>query len=295
MSDKLHIRFVINPKSGKNRKKRIPELINEKLNLSKFNYDIVYTEYKGHAVDLAKQAITEKVDVVCAIGGDGSVHEIGTALIGTEVTLAIIPKGSGNGLARHLKIPRNTVGAIGCINEFNVQKIDTVKINDTNYLGVAGVGIDALIADKFENVKKRGLTGYIKIVLKEYFKYKPIDVRFRLDDQIEQQESVFICSIANGSQFGNGFVISPKSIINDGKIELFRLRKISFFEIPIVAFRFFNGTIHKSRFVNLDSFVNGEVQIDQDIIHLDGEPVRMTSPLTLQVNPKSLNVISKKK
>lgn len=293
MHNKLHIRFIINPKSGKKRKKRIPELIAQKLDPNKFSFDIVFTEYRGHAIELSKQAIEEHIDIVCAVGGDGSVHEIGTTLINSDVKLAIIPKGSGNGLARHLKIPRNTVQAIKCINNFNLKQVDTVSINHTNYLGVAGVGLDALIADKFDESEKRGFTGYIKIVLKEYFKYKPINVRFKLDGAEEKIESVFICSIANGSQFGNGFVISPKSIIDDGKIEFFRLRKINFFEIPFIALRFFNGTIHKSRFVKLDSFVKGEIQIDQEIIHLDGEPVKMKSPLQVQVNPKSLSIISK--
>lgn len=295
VSSREHIRFIINPNSGKKRKKRIPDIIERKLNHDLFSYDIIYTEYKEHAKELVKEAIQEKVDIICAVGGDGSVHEIGTSLIDTNIKLAIIPKGSGNGLARHMKIPRQTLFAVKCINENNYQLIDTVSVNTTAYLGVAGVGIDALIAEKFDSTEKRGLKGYVKIVMKEYFKYKSINVRFQLDDQEEKNESVFICSIANGSQFGNGFVISPESIIDDGYLEFFRLRKINFFEIPFIALRFFNGTIHKSRFAKLTKFKEGVISIDQNVIHMDGEPKKVEFPLYIKVKPKSLLVLSNRK
>ena len=113
---KQTIRFIVNPISGVGKKNYIPDLIENYLDHNKFDYDLAFTEYKLHAKTLAKQSSEEGIDIVCAVGGDGSVHEVGTALIGTKTKLAILPVGSGNGLARHLKISMNIREAIECIN-----------------------------------------------------------------------------------------------------------------------------------------------------------------------------------
>lgn len=292
---KQRIRFIINPKSGQKKRKNIPRLIDKFLNKEMFDYDIVFTEYRMHGAELASKAIEEKIDIVCAVGGDGSVHEIGNTLAGSEVKLAIIPRGSGNGLANHLGIPKMVRKAIETINDSAYTTMDTVKLNDHRFLGVAGIGLDAIIADKFDSHKTRGLRGYINVVMKEYFKYKSVKVKATLDGKEYPAEELFICSIANASEFGNGFCISPNSTISDGRIELFKLRKLNIFVIPFVAFRFFNRTIHKSRFAKVISFQEGTLEINQDVMHLDGEPRKIISPLKISVQPKSLHILTGKK
>ena len=116
---KKSIWFVINPISGVRRKDDLTELIHEHLDHTQFDYLIKSTSHKGHAIDIAKNAISNNIDIVCAVGGDGSVHEIGTTLIGSKTKLAIIPIGSGNGLARHMNIPLTITEAILCINSTN--------------------------------------------------------------------------------------------------------------------------------------------------------------------------------
>ena len=155
------IRFIINPKSGVGKKNLIPGLIENNLDLDKFEYDIAYTEYRKHGASIATASIQEGFDIVCAVGGDGSVHEVGTSLIGSNTKLAILPTGSGNGLARHLKIPMDITEAIKCINDSNAIKMDTVLVNDKSFLGVGGYGFDAVIAKKFDTHTRRGLRGYM--------------------------------------------------------------------------------------------------------------------------------------
>jgi len=135
------------------------------------------------------------------VGGDGTVNEIGSALINTNKTLAIIPIGSGNGLARDLNIPLSVKKSTFNINNQNSRKIDTIKVNKKDCLNIAGVGFDAHIGDKFQNSKKRGFVSYVKLVLKEYFNYKP--ATFILDiegNKIEQKafliSNLFLFSIA---------------------------------------------------------------------------------------------------
>ena len=153
---KKKIRFIINPISGIGKKNQLPALIEQYLDHSIFDYEITITEYRKHAKAIAAQSAIDGFDIVCAVGGDGSVHEVGTALIGTETKLAILPTGSGNGLARHLKIPLNLIEAIQSINEQNASVMDTVLVNDKPFLGVGGYGFDALIAKKFDEYHTRG-------------------------------------------------------------------------------------------------------------------------------------------
>src|SRR6218665_888146 len=116
---KKRIRFIINPISGGVKKAKVPQMIETYLDHSKYEYDIAITQYKKHAQAIARESANEGIDIVCAVGGDGSVHEVGTALVGTKCHLAIIPTGSGNGLARHLKVPLKTPDAIKNINAFH--------------------------------------------------------------------------------------------------------------------------------------------------------------------------------
>lgn len=287
---KQKIRFIINPISGIGKKGGLPQLIEETLDLTMFDYDIAYTEYKKHAAILAKQSTLEGVNIVCAVGGDGSVHEVGTALIGTKTKLAIIPAGSGNGLARHLNIPLDFKEAINCINESKSITMDTVLVNDKSFLGVGGYGFDAVIAKKFDTHHRRGLRGYVSLIVREFFKYNPINVSIDLDGKVKSLP-VVLCTVANSSQFGNGFTVSPKSDVTDGKIELFLLKPFKFWHIPNLIFRFFRKSGHKSRHTEVIPFKNAKIRLSKKLAHYDGEPFEVKNELNVSVVPKSLNIV----
>lgn len=284
---KKRIRFIINPISGIGKKNKLPALIEKYLDHSKFDYDIAFTEYRKHARILAKASVEEGIDIVCAVGGDGSVNEVGTTLIGSNVVLAILPTGSGNGLARHLKIPMNISKSILQINKLKVEAIDTGKLNKYTFLGVTGFGFDALIAKRFDEYHTRGFISYIKLVIKEYIASKPISVIVNNTCT----DNVVICCVANGSQFGNGFCISPNSNIQDGKFELFYLKKFPWYAIPGLMLRFFRSTIDKSKYTKIETCKEYSIQLTQKLVHIDGEPEEVKRDLKVSVNPKSLNVI----
>ncbi len=290
---RTRIRFIINPISGVGKKGMLPELIERNIDSDRFEYDIVYTEYKKHAKELAYQSSLEGIDIVCAVGGDGSVHEVGTALIGTKTKLAIIPTGSGNGLARHLRIPLNIEKAIQNINEMHEMKMDTVLVNDKPFLNAGGYGFDALIAKKFDEGKKRGFITYIKLVLKEFFKYNPVNVSVDINGQVKSMP-VMLCTIANASEFGNGFCVSPKSDVTDGKIELFILKPFRFWSLPLLAFQFFRRRTDRSKFAEIISFEKARISLSKSIAHYDGEPFDVRKELNVQVVPKSLHILAGK-
>ncbi|MDX1446655.1 diacylglycerol kinase family lipid kinase [Lishizhenia sp.] len=285
------IRFIINPISGVGKKNKLPGHIEKYIDAQKFKTSIVYTQHRGHATALTKAAVEEGVDIVCAVGGDGSVHEIGTALIGTNVTLAILPCGSGNGFARHLKIPLQLVEALKCINEERYKVVDTAQANGKAFIGVAGFGFDAFIAQKFDEYHQRGLWSYIKLVVKSYFNYHP----GKIEIAGKSYNDLLLCTVANGSQFGNGFCIAPQASVEDGELEVFMLKQFPFYAIPSLVWRFFNRAIDGSKYTQFISIKNVNLKLETAIFHLDGEPLEGERNIAVSVVPKSLNVIVGKK
>lgn len=290
MQQKKTIWFVINPISGVKRKDGIPALIQSELDLSAYDYEIKYTERKGHGYQIGKEAVESKIDIVCAVGGDGSVHDVGTALIGTDVKLAILPSGSGNGLARHLKIPLDLSKAIQCINHFFSIQMDTVKVNDNPVLGFGGFGLDALVAKRFDQDKRRGFWIYVKHVLREFFKYHPINFTIDTNGEIKKIPAV-MCTVANTSEFGNGFIVSPKSDPTDGILELVILKPFSFWKIPFVVNNYFKGKLQREALSEVISFETATIEMNNSLGHYDGEPTVVPNKVIVEVVPKSLHII----
>lgn len=290
---KQKIRFIVNPKSGIQSKKNIPSLIALHLDKSRFEYDIIETQHRYHAVDITKEAIAEGIDIVCAVGGDGSVHEVGTALIGSSLHMAIIPAGSGNGLARHLKIPMDAKQAILALNSSVSSTMDTVLANDRHFLNVGGYGFDALIAKEFDADKRRGFWGYVKLISKEFFGFKAS--HFEIDVNGEKtRKKLVLCTIANATEYGNGFYISPDSIVSDGTIELCLLHPFKFWHVPAMIRVFFKRTHSESRFIEIIPFQKAKIKLEKAVAHYDGEPFEVQHELNIEVIPNSLNILISK-
>lgn len=287
------ILFIINPISGIGKKNTIPPLIDKYLKKSEMTWDIRYTERRKHGATIAREEAAN-YDAIVAVGGDGSVNEIGSALIGKKCALGILPCGSGNGLARHLKIPLKLEKAIERIAAFNVIEIDTGLVNDTPFLGTCGFGFDAHIAQKFDTFGKRGFLSYARLVIKEYNHYRA--PRFTISGKdFEDVKDVILCSVANSSQFGNGFTISPNSDIQDGIFELVYLERFKWIKAPFLTQKFFSGSIQKSKHFSTRAFKHEiilTVNADQEMYyHIDGEPIKGNSVYRINVQPKSLNIV----
>lgn len=287
---KKKIRFIINPISGGVKKAKVPQMIEEHLDHTLFEYDIAITQYKRHAKAIAAESAREGIDIVCAVGGDGSVHEVGTALIGTKCHLAIIPTGSGNGLARHLKIPLKTPEAIRSINQMHSLRMDTILANDKAFLGVGGFGFDAFIAKRFDEYHIRGFYGYAQLIYEEYFSYNPPKVKVILPNETIKGKFL-LSSIANSSEFGNGFVISPKSMVTDGQLELVLLKQFAWWRTMGILSRFFMKRIEGSRFIRIIPFTKARIILEQPLAHYDGEPFEVRKEINIEIVPKSLSVL----
>lgn len=286
---KKRIQFIINPISGVGKKNILPALIEKHLDHSIFEYTIVYTEFRGHAKEIAQQAIEDDYHVVGIVGGDGTVNEVGTTLVNSNVSLAIIPAGSGNGIARHLRLSLRLQNAIKNINHFKTDRIDVVSVNGACFIGIAGVGFDALIAHRFDNYHARGLFGYIRLVLKEFRSYKGVKITLNKDKTFD---NLLFCCIANSSQFGNGFKISPQSIIKDGKFEIVLVQLPSVLGFVKLLFQSLMGTVHKSKMVHIIPVQKAQIDIESNYMHIDGDPVDIPgTSLEFNCNEKRLSVV----
>jgi YegS/Rv2252/BmrU family lipid kinase len=289
--EKKKIRFIINPVSGVGKKKNIIQLIEQYIDKSKFQYEIVYTQKEGHAISLSKQAADNNYYAVIAVGGDGSINEVGSSLIETNTALAIIPVGSGNGFANHFHIPHNISEAINLINTGKVISVDTIAANDRKVIGICGIGFDAQVAHVFANYGKRGISSYIKIILKEYFKYKPNVYKILVDDKVIEKKA-WLITFANASQFGNNANINPWADIQDGILEICILKKMSLLKIPkIIYFMYVNKMDQLSFFEIIRTKSATLFNSENHILHIDGEPVTLGTTIVFNINSLSLKVI----
>ena len=285
------ILFIINPISGIGKQKNIEELIKDNLDVSSYDYQVKYTKGPGHGTGLAKEAVASGVDVVVAVGGDGTVNEIGQTLVGSETTLGIIPTGSGNGLARHLKIPFRFDKAIAVINRGKTRKIDTATINDQVFLSIAGVGYDAFVAKKFANASKRGFFTYFSIVSNEYSQYRPKKYILEVDGKVIQRRALAI-TFANSNQFGNNTSIDPKAKLDDGLVDVCIVRRIPLLLVPFYVPMLFFKTFHKTHYIEIIRAKTAVVTRKKGkTIHLDGDPSETGKVLEMKVYPLSLNII----
>ena len=249
-----------------------------------------YTERAKHAIEIV-QNNADKFDIIVAVGGDGSVNEIGKSLINSNTTLAIIPAGSGNGLARDLHIPMQIKKALLLINKGKTKLIDTIKINDDYFLGTAGVGFDAYISWKFEEVPTRGLLTYIKVAFKGFWTYKSSDYTVFYDGKEKNIKKGLLVTFSNSKQYGNNFIISPKSKIDDGLVKLIIVKKFPFIYLPIFGFYLLSQQIDKFKFTEEISAKKITLTSSTNEVHIDGEPIKMNNILEVEVIPQSLNVI----
>ena len=283
--------FIINLISGTSDKAAIPGLIDQYLDKTKFEYEIAVTQYAGHASEIAAKAKDDGVDVVVAIGGDGTVNEVARAIVHSSTALGIIPCGSGNGLARHLLLPLNVRKAIEVINRCEIRQLDYGIINDYPFFCTCGMGFDAFVSMKFAEAGKRGPITYVENVLREGLKYKPETYTIE-DDNGTLQYKAFLISCANASQYGNNAYIAPQASMSDGLMDVIIMEPFDVFEAPQISIEMFSKTLDKNS--KIKTFRTRHLHIRRDkpgVIHYDGDPVMTGADIDVELKPKGINII----
>ena len=292
MMEKKTITFILNPISGTHSKEEIPHLIEQTLDRELYDYSIRFTEYAGHAAEIARQLAEEKTDVVVAVGGDGTVNEVARSLTHTQTALAIIPCGSGNGLARHLCLPLDVKKAIGVINSYNVETFDFGVINNLPFFCTCGMGFDAFISLKFAEAGKRGPITYVENVLKEGLKYKP--ETYEVEDATGAKRSkAFLIACANASQYGNNAYIAPGATMKDGEMDVIIMEPFDVLDAPQIAADLFMKTLGNNS--KIKTFRTRQLHIhrkEPGAIHYDGDPIMTDADIDVRIEPGGIRILT---
>jgi diacylglycerol kinase (ATP) len=288
---KSKVLFIINPVSGGKKKDEVPGLIHQHLDTAKYEHAIVYSTGVKHARTLAAEAAGE-YNMVVAVGGDGTINEVASSLVNTDIICGIIPFGSGNGLARFLQIPMDIVAAIKNINNARVESIDAGQVNGKYFFNMAGMGFDAHISEVFSHDKKRGFGAYIKSSFREVTNYRSQVYKMEIDGKLYERQA-FMLSFANSSQYGNNAHISPMASVQDGLLDVCVVKPFPLYKFIVMGLIMFTKTAHKSKYVEI---INGKKIIikreQEGPIHLDGEPRIMGADIEVNVLPSALKIIS---
>ncbi|MBQ7632479.1 MAG: diacylglycerol kinase family lipid kinase [Paludibacteraceae bacterium] len=303
-----NIAFIINPISGsketQNAKRKLPKLIMQSLDASQWLPNITFTEYAGHAVELAYQYARMGFDAVVAVGGDGTVNEVARGIVkgerskvkGERITaLGIIPMGSGNGFARHLNIPTRPQKAIEMLNHSEPIAVDYGLANGKLFVSTCGTGFDALIADQFAGSNKRGFVTYVQNVLKEAFSYQAQTYHL-VGEGWDVTHKAFLITFANANQWGYDAMIAPKASVQDGQMDIMLMSSHAILGSASLALRLFTGSIDDSHF--MDTLRAKEVTLfreEKAPFHLDGDPVEMDKDIHIQIVPDGMKVLVEKR
>ena len=286
-----HILAIINPVSGIGNKDKIPRLIDTVVDHELNDVSIIMSEYAGHAREITQQAVKDGIDVVVAIGGDGTVNEVGSAVCGTKTALAIVPSGSGNGLARHLRISMNASRALQVLNNGEVGQFDYCTVNGRPFFCTCGMGFDAKVSYKFSNEGTRGFITYVKTALTEYIKYKPQEYLIDVDGA-KLKEKAFVIACCNAAQYGNNAYIAPRATMQDGLIDVTVMHPFSLVESPLVGARLFLRQLNQDHHVSI--YRGKRVVIERkrdDIIHVDGDPLVMPARIVIENVESGINIL----
>ena len=302
-SVKKRVLFILNPISGHVKKAHVLEQIERYVDRSVIDGDVRYTEYAGHAEEIAAQAAEEGYDVVVAVGGDGTINEVGRALIHTRTALGIIPCGSGNGLARHLMLPLRVRKAIEIINRMEIHELDYGTINGHPFFCTCGMGFDAFISMKFASGGKRGAARYVRLVLQEGLRYQPDHYTLRfvpLDEdgnalqteEVTEEHDAYVITFANASQYGNNAYIAPQASMSDGIMDIVIMQKFNVLDAPQMGFDMLNKTMDRSCKVTTRKTRRVLIHRPEPApVHYDGEAVEMGTDIEIALIEKGIRVV----
>lgn len=291
--EKKKVLFIINPVSGITKHKFWVDLAIKALHET-YDFQVCHTKYAGHGNVLAKEAVASGTDIVVAVGGDGTVNEVASAVVGSKTSLAIFPMGSGNGLARELniktKIPHKSIDAL---KRNEPKPVDYGTVMGHPFFCTCGTGFDAEIARRISGSKIRGFLSYAYLCGKALFSYKHVNVTYSVEGGETITRPVFVLNAANIKQFGFGAQIAPLASVQDGLLDVTIVPPINFLQAMKLAIGMFTHTFHKMSPVETFKCTELTVTIPDDApFHIDGDYIKHTTDtFTIKVVPGGINIL----
>lgn len=283
--------FIVNPISGLGKQKEIPDLINKHLDRSRFDDDLIVTDYAGHAFELASEQYAD-FDVMVAVGGDGTVNEVAGGLIDKPTALGVIPLGSGNGFARHLEISMQSSRAIQQLNQSKKQSMDTGLLNQKPFFNVSGVGFDGQISKIFAEQLKRGYITYARCIMEELQTYKAKKFSYIYDNK-EVEGEFFLIAFANTTQYGNNAIIAPQASTTDGLLDVVLVKPFPPMYLPTFTMMALFRNLHRSPYVKIVKTPAITLHNPEAApVHIDGEFLNHDTRIEVKIRAESLQVLA---
>ncbi|RAL26298.1 diacylglycerol/lipid kinase family protein [Thermoflavimicrobium daqui] len=286
--------FIVNQGSGRGRGKKVWNKIEPILKERQIAYQVEFTKYPKHATEIVKAVNHTNLQAVIAIGGDGTLHEVGNGLVGTEIPLGYIPAGSGNDFARAEKISLDPLEALERILAHQVRKIDTAKLGQKMMIGFTGIGLDALVADTANKSVLKKLFRkfiYLFIMIRCLWTYRPSHVTITVDGQTYHYDGIWLIAINNTPFYGGGMQICPQAQNDDGWLDICCVKYCRRRTLLRVFPRVYQGTHIDHPYVSIYRGKEIRVQSEQPLtIHVDGE-IYGSTPLDMTIQPQSLLVL----
>ncbi len=284
--------FVVNPVSGGIDKSELMDHIEDFTEKNYLIYRIFYTtEFEG-LKNLKSEIKDFEPVIIAAVGGDGTCNLVGSAIVRTDISLAIIPLGSANGLATELGIPKNLESSLNLIMSGGTKIIDTILINNKLCLHISDIGLNARVIKRFEKDKIRGIYSYIRHFFKELWGARPFKFTLIFESGKAIKKKAYVVALANASKYGTGAIINPNGIIDDGKFEVVIVKPYSFFGFFSIAAAIFMGYLDKVKYAEIESFESIKIIKDKyQPLHIDGEIQDDSNIVEAKINPLSLKVI----
>ncbi|EDY81572.1 conserved hypothetical protein TIGR00147 [Verrucomicrobiia bacterium DG1235] len=289
----MELAFIVNPISGKSLKgpERVAR-VKAFVDAEKLDAAVWQTERVGHAPELAAEALRMGAKRIVAVGGDGTINEIGRIVVGTDCEFGLVPMGSGNGLARHLGIPLGFGASLRLASKGVAIKVDTGEAGGRPFFNVMGIGFDAEVGRRFNETEGRGLINYMREGWKAFRGYKSLQCEI-VTSKSSKSLSAYIVAVANSSQYGSNAFIAPDASLTDGKLNLVAISEPNFLSFFILIWRMFSKKLyHSPRVTPICSESFRLKMATGGFFHVDGEIFRCDEELLVRACPKSLNIVA---
>ncbi len=283
--------LIFNPNSGQTKNRPgLPAQLRRFVEERHLDAQVVPTTGPGDATRIAQDAVSAGYTMVVAVGGDGTVNEVGRAVVNTEVALGVIPLGSGNGFARDLGIPLKTQAALRNLFEGTTRVIDSGSMNGDPYFCAMGMGFDAAVVQRFNQYPQRGLSSYARATLALWSSYEPELYQIQVGTQ-RFEKRAFLLAVTNASQYGNDAFIAPRARLDDGLLDLVAVPPKSLFTALPLGWRLFRGNLDESAEVFFQQAPTYVIERRAPgPIHLDGELHEAPARMEVSVRKNSLQV-----
>lgn len=272
--------FIINPVAGKGRSLEYIDKIKNYFDNLQEEYIIEITQYKDHAIEIAKEYTSKDTYRVFAVGGDGTINEVLNGLIGSDSVLCVIPTGTGNDFVRTLYKDKEIEDVLDSLISGQEHYIDLARSNDRYFINIASVGFDAEVVYNARMFKNRKFIpssfAYILSVIYTAFNFKSINMTIKIGEQYIK-ESTFLLAACNGKCYGGGVMIAPKADMKDGLLDICVIRRPGLFTLLRSIPKALKGELEGIKEVNYYSGKKIIVEGDREfILNADGELFRQT-------------------